>query len=76
MCSHFLGSFYRMFEKVRGCTLTKRNLVFSMSTISENATPMTLMPGNGSSVQLQEARVRGFFIPKNKSDPQDQHNQC
>ena len=34
-----------------------------MITISENATPMTLLP-NGSLVQLQEARVPLFFIPK------------
>ena len=43
-------SFYRMFEKVRGCTLTKKELVCSMITINENATPMTLIQGNGSSV--------------------------
>ena len=57
-----LESFYRMFEKARGCILTKRNLVCSMIMISENATPMTLIQGNGSSVQLQEARVPGCFI--------------
>ena len=36
---------------------------------------MILIQGNGSSVQLQEARVPGFFIPKNNSDPQHQQNQ-
>ena len=46
----------------------ERNLACSMIMISENATPMTLMQGNGSSVQLQEARTSGFFIPKNNSD--------
>ena len=56
----FLESFCRMFEKARGCTLNKRNLVCSMITISENAAPMTLIQGNGSSVQLQEARVPGY----------------
>ena len=55
-----LESFYRMFEKPRGCTLTKRNLVCSIITISENATPMTLIQGNGSSGQLQEARAPVF----------------
>ena len=59
-----LESFYRMFEEARGCTLTKRNLVCSMITVSENATPMTLIQGNGASVQLREGRVPGFFIPK------------
>ena len=43
---------------------------------SENATPMTLIKGNGYSVQLQEARVPGFFIPKNNSDLQHHHDQC
>ena len=35
-----------------------------MIIINMNATPMTLLPGNGSLVQLWEARVPGFFIPK------------
>ena len=65
-----------MFETVRECTLIKRNLACSMITISKNATPMTLLQGNGSSVQLQEARVPGFFILKNNSDLWHQHNQC
>ena len=65
-----------MFEKARGCTLIKWNLVCSMIMISENAAPMTLIQGNGSSVQLQETRVPGFFIPINKSDLQHQRNQC
>ena len=38
----------------------KRNLVCSMIMISENATPMTLLQGNESPMQLQEARVSGF----------------
>ena len=64
-----------MFEKARGCIQTKRSLVCSLITISENAAPMTLIQGNGSSVQLQETRVPGFFIPKNNSDLQHQHNE-
>ena len=63
-----LESFYRMFEKARGCILTKRNLTCSMITISENATPMTIIEGNRSSVQLREVRASGFVIPKNNSD--------
>ena len=47
-----LESFYGMFEKARGCTLIKKNLVCSMIMISENAAPMTLMQGIGSLVQL------------------------
>ena len=35
-----------------------------MITISESAAPMTLLQGNGSSVQLQEARVPGFSFLK------------
>ena len=35
-----------------------------MVMISENATPMTLLQGNGSSVQLQEARVPGVLFLK------------
>ena len=38
----------------------KRKLVCSMIMISENAALMTLIQGNGSLVQLQEARVPGF----------------
>ena len=38
----------------------KRNLVCSMITISKNAAPMTSDKGNGSTVQLWEARVPGF----------------
>ena len=65
-----------MFETVRKCTPRKRNLACSMIMISENAAPMTFLQGNGSSVQLWEARVPGCFIPKNSSGLQHQHNQC
>ena len=54
-----------MFETARECTLTKKNLACDMITVSENVTPMTLLQGNGSSVQLQEARVPGFSFPNN-----------
>ena len=53
-----------MFEAVRECTLTKRNLACGMITISKNGTPTTLLQGNGSSVQLLEARVPGFSFLK------------
>ena len=53
-----------MFETAREFTLTKWNLACSMTMISENATQMTLLQGNGSSVQLQEARVPGFSFLK------------
>ena len=54
-----------MFETARECTLTKkRNLACRMITISENATPKTLLQGNGSLVPLQEARVPGFLFLK------------
>ena len=46
MCSpfgHFLG---RMIETTRECTLTKRNLVCSMFTISENAVPKMILVMN------------------------------
>ena len=33
----------RMFETVTDCTLHKKDLVCSMITISENATPMTVL---------------------------------
>ena len=32
--------------------------------ISENATPMTLLQGDGSLVQLQETRIPGFSFLK------------
>ena len=35
-----------------------------MITISGNSTPMTWIQGNGSSVQLQEARASGFSFLK------------
>ena len=47
-----------------------------MITISEIATPMTLLQSHGSLLQLQEARVTGFFIPKNNSDLLYWHDQC
>ena len=65
-----------MFETARECTLTIRNFACSMIMISKNTTPMTLLQGNGSSAQLQEARVQGFLIPKLNNDLQHQHNQC
>ena len=46
-----------------------------MIMINENAAPMMLLQDNGSLVQLQEARVPGFFTPKDNSDQQHQHNQ-
>ena len=54
MCSHFriYFPFGSMFETERECTLIKRNLACSMITISEKATPMTLLQGDGSLVQL------------------------
>ena len=36
-----------------------------MIMISENATQMTLLQGNGSLVQLQEGRVPGFLFLNN-----------
>ena len=53
-----------MFEAAREYTLTKRNLACGMIKTSENAAPMTLLQGNGSLVQLQEARVPGFSFLK------------
>ena len=38
-----LKIFHRMFEMVRECTHTKRDLVCSMIMISENATPKTIL---------------------------------
>ena len=52
----------------------KKDLVCTMITISENAAPMTTV-GNGSSVQLQEARVLGFSF-LNTSDLQHQYDHC
>ena len=68
MCSQFQTFSHRVFETARHCTLTKWNLACGMTTISKNAAPMTLLQGDGSLVQLQEARLPGFFIPKNNSD--------
>ena len=43
MCSHFRNVLRRMIETTRECTLTTRNLVCSMITISQNATPKTIL---------------------------------
>ena len=42
MCPHFRNFLRRMIE-TRECSLTKRNLVCSMITISENAAPKTIL---------------------------------
>ena len=44
LCPQILKIFLRtMIDTTRECTLTKRNLVCSMITISENATPKTIL---------------------------------
>ena len=65
-CTHILENFpvESMFGTARECTLTKRNLACIMMVIIENAVTMTLLQGDGSLVQLQEARVPGFSFLK------------
>ena len=64
MCLHFRFFHIECLRQQESVLLQKGNLACSMIMISENGTPMTVLQGNGSSVQLQEARVPGFFIPK------------
>ena len=76
LCAHISDLSDRMFEIAREWTLTKRNLACSMIMISENATPITLLQGNGSLVQLCKSKNTMIFIPKNNSDLQHQHDHC
>ena len=62
ICSLFSNFFNRMLEMVRECTQIKRDLVCSMITISENATPKsTLVVDPWCNCKKQEYQD---FIPK------------
>ena len=74
MCSHIRNFIRRMIETTRECTLTRRNLVCSMITISENATPKTILVMDPwCNCEKQEYQDFPFH---NSSDLQHQHNQC
>ena len=55
--------FESMFEMARECTLTEKNLACSMITVSENATPLTLLRYWILSAIVRNKSTR-IYIPK------------
>ena len=66
MCSHFREFFLLRvcLRQLENALLQKGNLACSTITISENATPITLLQDDGSLVLLQETGVSGFSFLK------------